>query len=401
MAPSRVCSLLSLVWRHPLSDTAARAAAPLGAVFTALGLITGALWGKPMWGTYWVWDARLTSFLLLLFLYLGYMALWNAIEDETRAARAAAILALVGVVNIPIIKFSVDWWSTLHQGESIVSRQDRAGLSGAAADHDAGLHAAVRHALDDPHPHRDPGAPRPHLDAGERGMNFDMGAYGVYIWPAYGVSAAGADRHHPVERGGVVRGQGEAGRRWNENDEALDLCRAGRRLSRCWPFSCSAACGRRPPDLLPSALDQQAGAAPGPAGAGRAERRLHPRRPGRRPCQRGQCLRLLVRALPHWRPRRWRRWPRCPASRCTASTQKDKPDATRAFLDEVGNPFARIARDDDGRASIEWGVYGVPETYVVDGKGIIRLKYVGPLSDAALARELMPAIKAAQANPRP
>jgi len=116
-----VCSLLSLVWRHPLSDTAARAAAPLGALFTALGLITGALWGKPMWGTYWVWDARLTSFLLLLFIYLGYMALWNAMEDETRAARATAILALVGAVNIPIIKFSVEWWNTLHQGESIVS----------------------------------------------------------------------------------------------------------------------------------------------------------------------------------------------------------------------------------------------------------------------------------------
>ncbi|MBN9587823.1 MAG: cytochrome c biogenesis protein CcsA [Alphaproteobacteria bacterium] len=116
-----VCSLLSLVWRHPLSDTAARAAAPLGAMFTALGLITGSLWGKPMWGTYWVWDARLTSFLLLLFLYLGYMALWSAIEDETKAARAAAVLALVGAVNIPIIKFSVDWWNTLHQGESIMS----------------------------------------------------------------------------------------------------------------------------------------------------------------------------------------------------------------------------------------------------------------------------------------
>ena len=115
------CSLLSLVWRHPLSDTAARAAAPFGALFTALGLITGALWGKPMWGTYWVWDARLTSFLLLLFLYFGYMALWNAIEDETRAARACAILALVGAVNLPIIHFSVDWWSTLHQGESIMS----------------------------------------------------------------------------------------------------------------------------------------------------------------------------------------------------------------------------------------------------------------------------------------
>jgi heme exporter protein C len=116
-----VCSLLSLVWRHPLSDTAARAAAPLGAVFTVLGLITGALWGKPMWGTYWVWDARLTSFLLLLFLYLGYMALWNAIEDEVRAGRAAAILAMVSVVNIPVIKFSVDWWSTLHQGETIMA----------------------------------------------------------------------------------------------------------------------------------------------------------------------------------------------------------------------------------------------------------------------------------------
>jgi len=116
-----VCSLMSVIWRHPLSDTAARAAAPLGAVFTFLGLVTGALWGKPMWGTYWVWDARLTSFLLLLFLYLGYMALWNAIEDETRAARACAILALISVVNIPIIKFSVDWWSTLHQGETIMA----------------------------------------------------------------------------------------------------------------------------------------------------------------------------------------------------------------------------------------------------------------------------------------
>lgn len=116
-----VCSFLSLVWRHPLADTAARAAAPLGAIFTALGLVTGALWGRPMWGAYWVWDARLTSFLLLLFLYLGYMALWGAIEDETKAGRAAAVLALVGAVNIPIIKFSVDWWNTLHQGESIIS----------------------------------------------------------------------------------------------------------------------------------------------------------------------------------------------------------------------------------------------------------------------------------------
>jgi heme exporter protein C len=115
-----VASLVGLVWRHPLADIAAKTAAPLGALFTALGLITGSLWGRPMWGAWWVWDGRLTSFLLLLFLYLGYIALWNAIEDEARAARAAALLALVGAVNLPVIEFSVDWWTTLHQGESIV-----------------------------------------------------------------------------------------------------------------------------------------------------------------------------------------------------------------------------------------------------------------------------------------
>jgi heme exporter protein C len=115
-----LASLIGLINRHPLADVAAKEAAPLGALFTALALITGSLWGRPMWGTYWVWDGRLTSFLLLLFLYLGYIALWNAIENETRAAKAAAILALIGVVNLPIIEFSVQWWSTLHQGESIL-----------------------------------------------------------------------------------------------------------------------------------------------------------------------------------------------------------------------------------------------------------------------------------------
>src|ERR1700743_508611 len=115
-----VCSLLSLVWRHPLSDTAARAAAPFGALFTALAIITGALWGKPMWGTYWVWDARLTSFLLLFFLYLGHIALSRAYDDSDRGDRAAAIGAVVGAINVPIIKFSVDLWTTLHQPASIM-----------------------------------------------------------------------------------------------------------------------------------------------------------------------------------------------------------------------------------------------------------------------------------------
>ena len=112
-------SATALIWRHPLAHIAARAAAPLGAWFTFLALATGSLWGKPMWGTWWVWDARLTSVLILFFLYLGYMALYNAFEDAARGQRAAAILALVGFVNVPIIKFSVDWWNTLHQPASL------------------------------------------------------------------------------------------------------------------------------------------------------------------------------------------------------------------------------------------------------------------------------------------
>ncbi len=109
-----------LVFRHPLADVSAKAAAPIGAAFTLLALITGSLWGKPMWGTYWVWDARLTSVLILFFLYLGLMALRSSIEDEAAAAKLTAVLSLVGVVILPIIKFSVDWWNTLHQPASVL-----------------------------------------------------------------------------------------------------------------------------------------------------------------------------------------------------------------------------------------------------------------------------------------
>src|SRR5258708_16276199 len=114
-----LASAVALVWRHPLADLAAREAAPLGAGFTLVCLVTGSLWGEPMWGTWWVWDARLTSVLALFFLYLGYIALVNAFDEPTRGARAGAILALVGIVNLPIIKFSVDWWNTLHQPASV------------------------------------------------------------------------------------------------------------------------------------------------------------------------------------------------------------------------------------------------------------------------------------------
>ena len=114
-----VAALGTLVWKHPLADVALKAAAPIGATFTALALITGSIWGKPMWGAWWVWDGRLTSVFVLFLLYLGIIALTRALDDPARSARAAAVLALVGFVNVPIIKFSVNWWATLHQPASV------------------------------------------------------------------------------------------------------------------------------------------------------------------------------------------------------------------------------------------------------------------------------------------
>lgn len=115
-----VSAIGTLVWRHPLADVSHKAAAPLGAVFTLIALVTGSLWGKPMWGTWWVWDARLTSVFILFLMYLGLIALNRAVDEPSKAARLSAVLILVGFVNIPIIKFSVDWWNTLHQPASVI-----------------------------------------------------------------------------------------------------------------------------------------------------------------------------------------------------------------------------------------------------------------------------------------
>jgi heme exporter protein C len=114
-----LASAVAIIFRHPLADVAAKTAAPIGAVFCFLALATGSLWGKPMWGAWWVWDARLTSMFVLFLLYVGYIAIWQAIEEPTRAAMIARIVALVGFINIPIIKFSVDWWNSLHQPASV------------------------------------------------------------------------------------------------------------------------------------------------------------------------------------------------------------------------------------------------------------------------------------------
>ncbi len=114
-----LASAVGLIWKHPVAHVSALAAAPIGTCFTLICLTTGSLWGKPMWGTWWVWDARLTSVLVLFFLYLGFIALANAFDDAARGEKASAILALIGGVNLPIIKFSVDWWNTLHQPASV------------------------------------------------------------------------------------------------------------------------------------------------------------------------------------------------------------------------------------------------------------------------------------------
>ena len=161
-----LAALGTLVWRHPLADVAAKAAAPIGAAFTFLALVTGSLWGRPMWGTYWEWDARLTSVLILFLMYLGLIALWRAVDDPSRAARAAAVLTLVGAINLPIIKFSVDWWNTLHQPASVMRMGgpslDRAFLIPLLV-MAVGVLAAVRHAASGGDAQRDPAPPRAQL----------------------------------------------------------------------------------------------------------------------------------------------------------------------------------------------------------------------------------------------
>lgn len=114
-----MAAITAFVWKHTLADMFCRAAAPVGAVLTAICLVTGSLWGKPMWGAWWVWDARLTSMLILFFLYLAYIVLRSAFDDDERGAKAGHLLLVIGLINIPIIKFSVEWWNTLHQGATV------------------------------------------------------------------------------------------------------------------------------------------------------------------------------------------------------------------------------------------------------------------------------------------
>ena len=204
-----IAALGTLVWRHPLADVAAKAAAPIGAGFTLICLITGSLWGRPMWGTYWVWDARLTSVLVLFLMYLGVIALWRTVDDPARGARAAAMLTLVGAINLPIIKFSVDWWNTLHQpalGAAARRPDHRSVDPAAAARHGGRLHAAVLDAASRRHAQRDPAAARAHhADAagrrGGRALIHDRSARTrISSWRAYGVAIVVIAAHDRLGR---------------------------------------------------------------------------------------------------------------------------------------------------------------------------------------------------------
>ncbi len=225
-----VASAVALVWRHPLAEVAAQAAARRWA-HTLVCLVTGSLWGRPMWGTWWAWDARMTSVLVLFFLYLGYIALVNAFDDAGRGARAGAVLALVGIVNLPIIKFSVDWWNTLHQSESVFR------MGGPTIDvsmlvpllvmavgylllFKTLLLVRMRTALNErkaraPRRAAGPGWDRAARRIAGAAVNFAgwaaMGGYAAFVWPAYGVAL--------VVLGGIAA---QSWRRYRASLRALD-----------------------------------------------------------------------------------------------------------------------------------------------------------------------------------
>ena len=196
-----VSSFGLLVFRHPLADVSAKAAAPIGAAFTFLALLTGSLWGKPMWGTYWVWDARLTSVLILFFLYLGLMALRASLEDEAAAAKLTAVLALVGVTILPIIKFSVEWWNTLHQPSTDFTSTVDPSMRWPLLVMARRLHAAVLCDASESDAQRDPATARQGHAGASRGRPrssrstsggvsvMDLGPHAAFIWISYAAVA--------------------------------------------------------------------------------------------------------------------------------------------------------------------------------------------------------------------
>ena len=433
-----VASLGTLVWRHPLADVAAKAAAPLGASFTFLALVTGSLWGRPMWGTYWEWDARLTSVLLLFLMYLGLIALWRAVEDPSRAGRAAAMLTLVGAINIPIIKFSVNWWNTIHQGASVV----RAG--GPSMDHAflipllimaAGfsalfvtLHlAAMRNEIlrrrvrslqmmqaSRQNSTNDTDAfPRKQMAPGTgarcRHDAWPLRLFHRDVLRACRRNSVELDRldciRLPEPEGPIARSRSQRHRPALERyDRAPMIVATETPRARRWLFALplvvfaviallflvrlhggdssrlpSALIGRPVPQTALPALPNL--------------QRDGVQVPGLHPFDfKGNVSVVNV----------WASW--CVPCREEAPllnelgkdkrlqligiNYKDSSDSALRFLGGHGNPFHIVGADRNGRAAIEWGVYGVPETFIVGRDGNIVYKLVGPVTPENFERVL-------------
>ncbi len=398
-----LCAAIGLINRHPLADAAAKAAAPLGALFTALALITGSLWGKPMWGAWWVWDGRLTSFLILLFLYLGYIALWNAIEDETRAARASCDLGAGGRGEPSDHRvLGSSGGRRLHQGESIL----RPGGPTISAVFLWPLFAMalgytllfftlwivrIRTEI----------LNRRARNAACRGSRERLLRHGRLCRLRLARLWCQCARHHR-RRGFVLaqlcRCKGAFGQARKE--------RAMKRLIYILPVLAFAGAGSH--SFLSTVAaqtarraslraDRQARAVAQPARAGCPDPGLSIRvtsplatsrwsissPPGARPAARKRL--------------RWRSFPPTRTCACYGLVYQGQ-SPNRARLSRRNRQSFRAHRvDADGRAGIEWGVYGVPETFVIDGRGIVRARIVGALTDGdKYTRELLPAIAAAK-----
>ena len=432
-----VAALGTLIWRHPLADVAAKTAAPIGATFTFIALVTGSLWGKPMWGTYWVWDARLTSVLILFLLYLGLIALWQSIEEPGRAGRAAAILALVGAVNVPIIHYSVVWWNTLHQPASvfriggpsidpalltplfvmaiaftllfvllhliamraeILRRRVRALQQSASRARRSGR--GLSHAR-----------PRPARLLHHRRLCRDLrgGGRACLVHRRGRSQAAAHPRRARAQGHQAALGRAEAhagqaeieaeGRRMSEATRAPILRRFGLALPLLL-FAVLAglfwyALHAGDPSLLPSpligkpvpnftlppidGLSADGAAVPGFASGDLAQGEPTIVNVFASWCVECQVEHPALLALSQE-----------PGIRLYGIDYKDDMASARRFLGRNGNPYARVGADASGRTAIDFGVYGVPETYVVTGDGKIAYRHVGPLTESAIRDKILP-----------
>ena len=429
-----LAALGTLVWRHPLADVAAKAAAPIGACFTFLALVTGSLWGRPMWGTYWEWDARLTSVLILFLMYLGLIALWRAVEDPSRAGAGCGGID-AGRRDQPadhqIFGGLVEYAASARFGAADGRPRARPRVFDSAVGHGGRVFAVVSHAASGGDAQRDSAAAGSRLaaDAGQPrfGVNvMSLGPYAPFIVASYLLVTAVVliliawiaidyrrqnQRLRELEASGVVRRSGSR----RGGPEMSEPSSVRNSAAKVLADGAAAGCLRRAGRVVlvsaghrrslenPFRPDRPAGAADRAAAARRVSRPRVPPVPGLDPAVfKGKVSIVNV----------WASWcvpchdeapllialGRDKRLQLVGINYKDAPDNARRFLGRYGNPFGIVGVDGNGRAAIEWGVYGVPETFIVGREGTIVYKMVGPMTpeniDTVLKVEIEKALKA-------